>query len=144
MNTSTFRTNLKTALDALSAYTTLGADVHKYPPGKAAKMVPTVIVAEVTANRDDLTLLATQFTNYTVTGGGYAPGAGAADAGWATAESNANTLMAGLGSALIADQTVGGICTKARLESYTVTPTTDDQGRVIMDIAWSVSVQAVE
>lgn len=142
MNTATFRTNLKTALNAVPALSTVA--VHKYPPGKMATLVPSLIIADITVAYDDLTLRGTGFNLYTVNGGGYVPTSGVRDEEWAQAESDASTLLSGLRTALSADHTVGGVCTRARLSTSAIAPAVSDDGRVFMDLTWALSVQAVE
>ncbi len=136
MNPSTFRTNLKTLLDANTNYSTLGAKVHKYPPGKQAGMVPTVFMHEVRrVAQEDQSLLGDQQAVYEITGGAYAPSAGAADAQWTTADTNAYTLIEGLINELVADNTVGTVCAHARVADWTMTPSTTEDGRVF--VTWS-------
>lgn len=141
MNPSTFRTNLKAQLDALAAYTTLKVKVHKYPPGGLALHEPTLFFADSQNIQDLFTPVGDEETTFTFTGGGYAPGAGASDAQWATAETDAHTIINGLIGQLQSDRTVNAACNWAAVQSWTITPTQTDDGTCYMDITFSLLIR---
>lgn len=146
MNPSTFRSNLKTLLDARGALTTLSAQVFRYPPGAQSRLVPTLFVGPIAnTSQEDGTLLpsSTLDRTYTISGGGYAPGSGATDAKWGTAESNAWTLISELTDQCLEDETINSACTQARLTNWSLTPSQDDDGRVYMDIDWTITARVI-
>jgi len=147
MNPSTFRSNLKTQLAALSDYTTLSAKVWAYPPGKYADTNPTIFIRDIEqVNHELFTLIGDAERNYTVTVGGYAPAAGQAstDADWQTMESNAYTLINGLIGQLESDGTVNGACNYARVSSWSLAPSQlEENGRAFMDIEATIAVRVL-
>jgi len=126
MNPSTLRSNL--------------AEIHRYPPGKKARTVPTLIIGQVqNVAQEDFTLVGEISKIYTIQGGGYAPGAGSADSQWATAEGNAYTLIDELNDQLEDDETINGACNHARVSSWNMTPSVDDQGKVFFEFEFTIT-----
>lgn len=145
MNPSTFRTNLKTLLDARPNLTSIDCQVFRYPPGAKADVRPTLFLTEWRLDQIDGTLLpsSTIDRTYVFDGLGHVETAGAQESQWGTAEATASTLITELEATLLADQTVSGACTQARLASASLTPSTDGQKRVFMDIEFSIAVRDV-
>jgi hypothetical protein len=141
MNPSTFRSTLATALAARSGLTAIGAKVWRYPPGKMATTVPTIVFGQVqNVDQSDFTLVGDTQRIYTLQGGGYAPSAGATDAQWSTAESNAYTLIDEITQELERDETVGGTCNHSRLTTWSLAPSTDESGRVFAEIEFTITI----
>lgn len=145
MNPSLFRSTLKTGLDGRSAVSNLNTKVFRYPPGKQAVMTPTLWIVDVATAEEDGTLLpsSTLDRTYTVTGGGYCPSSGHTDAKYATAESNAWTLIEELGAQLIETTEVDSERTYARLTGWEFSPSTTEDGKVFIDFTWTASVRVV-
>lgn len=144
MNPSTFRTNLKTLLDARANLTSIDTQVFKYPPGAMGDTRPTIFLTEISTVQEDATLATAYDKTYTVEGRAYTEVAGAEEAKWATAESQASTLITELESTLKTDQTVSGACTQARLTSWTLAPRAEEGSkRVFMDVEFALTVRHV-
>lgn len=141
MNPSTFRTNLKTALDADATITSLNAVVYKYPPGdKAALTVtqPIIGINRVTTTSDDGTLLpsSTLDQTYLVDGGVSVKAKGATDAFWTAAESTAYQLLERLQAVAIAGITGA---TQVRLTRWELEPTAANS----FEGDWTLTVRIV-
>ena len=142
MNTTTFRTNLKTLLDARPG---LDATVEKYPPGNRGTSAPTLFIGTISVENTDGTLLpsSTLDRTYTVNGGGWAGGAGASDAKWAAAETIVNTMMTELEAQCVEDQTINGICTQARLLRWESGVTQEPDGSVYFGVDWVLNIRDI-
>jgi hypothetical protein len=141
LNLSTFRGNLKTQLDVLAAYQTLGVTVFKYPPGALATTKPTLWFDRAQHSPEILTLVGDSSDTIQLTGGGYASGAGATDADWVTAEDNAQSLIDGLIAQLQTDPFVNSACTYAHVSAWTIEPSQDpDAKRLFMDLTFTINI----
>jgi hypothetical protein len=143
MNPSVFRSNLKTQLQNLSAYNTLGAVVFAYPPGQQATTKPTIFLNQVeNVTESEFTLAGNQEELFSITGGGYAPGDGSNDTQWGTMETNAWTLLSGLIGQLVTDSTVNGACSHAHVTSWSMTPAQmPENNRVFMDFEFTITAR---
>lgn len=142
MNPATFRSKLKVQLDALSAYQTLKVDVFRYPPGSLARTKPTLFIRDAEqVELTDFTLVGNQEERWTITGGAYAPSAGASDTEWATAEENAYTIIDTLADQLVTDPTVNGACNRAKLTSWSSRPSQGDSGIMFVDVEWTITAR---
>lgn len=128
MNPSTFRSNLKTQLDARSDFSNESATVHRYDPGKTATKWPWLALLDVTnVTQEDQGLAGDQHQTFQFDGVIEARSAGSSGDKWATAEDQAWDLINGLIDQLTDDQTVNGVCERARVTSWVLSTMTDDK-----------------
>ena len=66
---------------------------------------------------------------------------GATDAQWATADSNAWTLISELIDQCVEDQTINGACEWARVTDWASVPSTTDDGTVTVDVTFTITVR---
>ena len=142
MNTSTFRSNLRTQLLVRPNLTSLGAEVHRYPPGARATVAPTIFFNEVSVSQDGLHEAGGFDRTYTVTGEAYTRAPNDSDGSWAAAEANAITLVSEVENQLDTDPTVNGACSYAFLTNWTLAPTQDEGGSVMfMSVEFTITVR---
>ena len=147
MNAATFRSNLRTSLLARSALSTIGTEVHRYPPGSRATLAPTIILGDLSFSSEGIALSGPEAdATYTLTGELYAVNTGgAADDDWDDAEITATTLLTELRDTLEADATVGGTCGYAWLSGASdVAPRENPEtGRVFFNADFAITIRQV-
>lgn len=145
MNPATFRTNLKTLLDADSTISGAGTKVYKYPPGPQALQgvnTPVIGINSVdSVDTLDATILPSDLTDstYTITGGVAVKATSGQDEDWTTAESTAYDLIDAIRTVCINNQTLSGVATQTRLSSWSLEPTADN----VFVGEWTITVRVV-
>jgi hypothetical protein len=147
MNTAGLRTELQTQLLARSNLSTISAEVHRYPPGDRATVLPTIILTDDSTSSQGLALGgAESIRTVTLNGQAYATTTGgASDDDWDDAETNLTTLLEEMWDTLEADPTIGGLCDFAEVSSVNKTTSQDpDSGRTFFDAEFSITITQVE
>lgn len=147
MNASQLRTNLQTQLLARPNLISLSTEVHRYPPGNRATVMPTIFFDELSVSSEGLALDGAETDrSYTLTGQAYAATTGGAlDDDWDDGEANMTTLVEELFATLEADPTIGGTCSFAELSTYTAAATQDEEsGRTYFGAEFSITIRQVE
>jgi hypothetical protein len=148
MNSATLRSTLRTSLLARANLSSIGTEVHRYPPGSRATIVPTIFFGDMSFSSEGIALSGPDAdATYTLGGEVYAfTTGGATDDDWDDAEINATTLLVELRDTLEADATVGGVCSYAWLSgSAEVQPSQDpDTGRTFFSAEFTITIRQVE
>ena len=131
MDTSTFRTNLKTLLDADATLSAAGVVVYKYPPGDTglrtnAPVIGFNEIASVGVEDGSLLASSTSDQTYSIQGGVFVKATGESDTAWAAAEATANTLIERIRVVCIENERLSGIATQTRLVAWNLEPTADN------------------
>lgn len=147
MNASLLRSTLQAQLLARPNLISLSAEVHRYPPGSRATVLPTIFFDELSVSSEGLALAGSESDrSYTLTGQAYAATTGgASDDEWDDGETNLTTLIEELYGTLEADPTIGGSCGFAELVSYTSAATQDEEtGRTYFGAEFNISIRQAE
>jgi hypothetical protein len=147
MNGSTLRTTLQTRLNARSALSAIGTEVHRYPPGSRATVAPTIFFNEWAVSSEGLALDGAESDRtYTLSGEAYAfTTGGATDDDWDDAETTATTLVEELVNELEDDPTINGICSFAEVSTWSMSSVEFEESKRTAFVAeFTVSIRQVE
>lgn len=147
MNASTLRATLRTSLLARANLASLSTEVHRYPPGSRATVMPTIFFDELSVSSVGLALDGAETDrSYTLSGSAYATTTGGAlDDDWDDGEINLTTLMEELIGTLEDDPTIGATCSFAELSTYTASATQDEEsGRTYFGADFTITIRQVE